>query len=758
MKVISMSKIMKSNEGKEKEFQLVIPLDASGVEDFKSEQAVKVLVQARDGSLESKTIKLNRRGRGSVTFSFPEKPGALNIILGPENASDEDLEGMQTIKMSVLARHWLDRPTLKLPAILIPAFYWHWWLRWCRTFTIRGRVICPDGRPVPGAEVCAYDTDLWWWWSSKEQVGCATTDATGAFEIKFRWCCGWWPWWWWRYRVWRLEPYLSERILPLLRRLPKIRKIPLPDPKPNLAIFEDLLLEDEFMPNPPQITQIKALARAKLEVKESGPAAAQEVLTPQKISINPSVLDGLRNQLLDRLPVVPELERLHLWPWWPWHPWWDCTPDIVFQVKQDCVEADTVIVDEGISDIRWNIPTNLNVTLVASNQACCIEPQDDPVGVCMVITHACDDQVQYIGGNPTASPTPAGYRNPGIIHYLGDRPFAGVIPIRGLFGDLANVDYYEFEWSNDGGVTWNDMPPAASGVLVRKYWGPALGGGPVKFHTVVFPFTNISGRRVVESREHFETNNDPISWGLTRFWTSGRDLLFRWLTRNNFTDGTYHLRVKSWNVHPSGNLINPRILPLCNTNNDNGIVLTIDNRIVGPGSGHPTTPNHPCGAGTIHVCTTEPDTDFLDVRINGVSVKPCDIIDATKGGTLEIDFMAHDPDGHLSYYTLHATYGENLVKNLLTVPIAVLIPGPGGAPVPVASQVGPSYAYARIQGAIAPTWNGGTLTLKIADLRQAFPVSCAYQLELRAYKRTIANCNDHLPYRNRSEFSITVQV
>ena len=222
--------------------------------------------------------------------------------------------------------------------------------------------------------------------------------------------------------------------------------------------------------------------------------------------------------------------------------------------------------------------------------------------------------------------------------------------------------------------------------------------------------------------------------------------------------------MKSWDLDADGNLVERPILPLCDTEDDNGIVLTIDNRFVGAGSGHPTAPDHPCGTGTVHTCTTEPDTDFLDVRINGQSVGACANVDASEGGELKIDFLAHDPDGHLAYYTLRATYGENLAVNLLTVPSAVLTAGPGGAPVPPAAQVGPNYGDADAsksalsQGAVSPTWHGGAIRLTISNLLQAFPVTCCYQLELRAYKRTIDTCNDNWPHRNLSEFSLTVAV
>ncbi|HEX6738107.1 MAG TPA: hypothetical protein VF310_07550, partial [Vicinamibacteria bacterium] len=63
------------------------------------------------------------------------------------------------------------------------------------------------------------------------------------------------------------------------------------------------------------------------------------------------------------------------------------------------------------------------------------------------------------------------------------------------------------------------------------------------------------------------------------------------------------------------------------------------------------------------------------------------------------------------------------------------------------------------QGAAAPIWRGGMLRLTIPDARQAFPETCCYQLELRAYKRTIVSC-DHsfLPHSNLSEYSFTVVV
>ncbi|UCE47979.1 MAG: hypothetical protein JSW47_20565, partial [Phycisphaerales bacterium] len=124
-------------------FRLTVPLDASDIEGFSPEHSVKVLVRARDGSHESQTVKLDAKGKGTATFTFDKKPGPLRVVVGPGDASEEDLIGMQTMSLDVSARQWLDEPELKLPFIKIHPYYWHWWLRRCRTFTIRGKVLCP---------------------------------------------------------------------------------------------------------------------------------------------------------------------------------------------------------------------------------------------------------------------------------------------------------------------------------------------------------------------------------------------------------------------------------------------------------------------------------------------------------------------------------------------------------------------------------------------------------------------------------------
>ena len=704
----------RKRERSKNELVLIVPLDAAEVAgDEQGAQALKVAVVRGDEVLGTQTVRVQPGGGAEATFRFDAPQGEVRVLVGPEDAPDEDLVGLQTISASVSPRAWREPGELRLSPLRIAPFYWFWWRRWCRKFTIRGRVVCPDGDPVPGATVCAFDVDWWWWWASTQQVGCATTDVNGAFEITFTWCCGWWPWWWWRLRRWRLEPALVELVTDALPP-PVAANLAAPTARPSLQLFEGMLAPDEVLQAEPAKT------------------------------IDPGALEALRTQLVERFPVPPS-QALHIWPWRPWRPWWDCTPDIIFRVTQQCHGDEELIVDEGYADTRWNIPNPLDVTLVASDAACCVDqPPGCDDGDCIVISHICNDLVEKVGGNVGAPAAPAGYRDPGVVATHGDRPYGGVVPISGQCGN--QMDYYEFEWSDDGGGTWNDMPSAAAGAVTRTYFDSALlPGNP--WVTLTFPFSLIDGRLVAESRAHYEATHDPLTWGTSRVWVGNAGILINWLTENNFSDGTYRLRLRAYDK-PGATLENSRVLPLCGSDDDNHTVVTIDNRFLG--GAHP----HACGGGTVHVCTIEPDTDFIAVRFNGGAVDACDIVDAKGGGTLEIDFLAHDPDGHLAYYTLHALYGENLQINLLSLPSATIAPL-------AASQAGPTYGQARspAQGATAPTWHGGSYRLTITNLSEAFPITCCYALDLRAYKRTIVNCNSSFQgHANRSTYTLTVNT
>lgn len=307
------------------------------------------------------------------------------------------------------------------------------------------------------------------------------------------------------------------------------------------------------------------------------------------------------------------------------------------------------------------------------------------------------------------------------------------------------MDYYEIEVDSGGG--FGPLPTGAA-MNFRRHWmqPPHPPAQPTWQHgDVGFAFTTISGHLVVESREHYEaTTGLPVD----AFWTTNADLVVP-LDSPRFADGTYHFRVVGWTDGGGGTLTDPKVLPVCGTELDNGWVLTFDNRL-NPDPSHPTSPTHPCGGGTVHLCVTEPDTDILAVRVNGVAVEPCSTVDPRDGGTLEVDFLAHDPDGHLAVYSMLATYGENLAVNLLDRPSSALS-------VLAADFVGPTYGEALGQGAPQPTWRGGRLRLTV-NLAEAFPEPCCYQLELRAYKRTVDGCYLGFGHNNLTEYTIGVGV
>jgi hypothetical protein len=50
------------------------------------------------------------------------------------------------------------------------------------------------------------------------------------------------------------------------------------------------------------------------------------------------------------------------------------------------------------------------------------------------------------------------------------------------------------------------------------------------------------------------------------------------------------------------------------------------------------------------------------------------------------------------------------------------------------------------------------MRLTIPNVASVFPRTCAYVLELDAFKRMIADCRYDQPYRNRSHYSLTVVV
>lgn len=768
-------------------YVLVVPLDASQVEGFDPQVPVKVVVKAQDGKFYSSIVKMERNGQGITKFAFQKNPENLQVMVGPADASDQEMEGLQTLTVAVASRQWATarENVLELKTIIITPKYWKWWLIWCRTFTITGRVVCADGTGVPGAVVSAYDVDFWWWWLSKDLVDTATTDADGHFTLRFRWCCGWWPWWWWRLRRWILEPELVERITPILHEMPELSRIPRPEPKVDLSIFEPLLKNkiadlnilttSRLTPSPNRIEAPDALT---LLNRPNANLIAKEVSVPDRLPL-------LQERLVKILPKRPDLSEIRLWPWYPWYPWSDCYPDIIFKVTQNC-EGEKVIYKDSIFNVRHIYDTHHDVgSLVANSDACCGGIIPEPFGNCVDISYICQSTTprSSIGGNigfgidsnsdgivditnATINSDQLGYYNAGLPVTDGDRPYAGVVNIYGEFGSGANTDYYEFEWENPlGSGNWEAIPAYAMYGFNRSYYGPdPTHPGSSTLFTAAFPIEPLDGHFVTKSRQYFESLI-PGVWGLggDYMWTSyNRELLLSWNTLNTFANGLYKLRVKSYRMVAGHLQPLPDILPQCTIEpeTENYVLLRTDNQV------DTGTHRHPCGAGTVHNCTNEPDTQIVSVKIRHLdgtltAVNACNSATINDTDTLVLDFVVHDPEGHLSHYTLSSLYGDSQVVPLLDTTLAgwTLSPSPVSLSwAPSAAQVGPDYGQALVDHATAPFWYGGVIRLEV-KATEAFPETCCYQIELWAYKRTVVNCqySTSLGHVNLSQYSFMIQ-
>jgi hypothetical protein len=730
------------------EFVLEVPVDASQVSEFKPNQPVKVVAYTRQGETQESVLNFNAEGKATASFIFSAAPGPVKIALGPETVSAGELTNLQTISVDVPASSWAKARQVKLPSVVISSYYWRWWLHWCRSFKVTGRLICVDGSPVIGATVSAYDVDAWWWWFSEELVGTAVTDSSGSFEMDFTRCCGWLPWYWWNLRDWQVDPYLVKAIAAIVKQNQRIGRLARAIPTPSLDVFQPLLA-------------------AAAKTTRSGVLAnvARPAANLAAAAVDPNALNGLREQLAD---LLPREFPLPIWPWYPWYPWQECGANLIFKATQVCSGQTNTIVAETIADTRWDIANDLSVTLTANDQACCAYQcgRDCPEGNCLVPSDIClGINVGSVAGNlgaPASTPAQVGLYAPGVE----DRPFAGSVGIYGLVSESIAVDYYEFEYATSKVGPYAPLPLAAAGGFDRQAFV-----APSSWPLVPFPVTQISDgtttHNVIETIAHYQANNGVQTWD-----SATHDLLIELLSLNTLTNGTYYLRMVGY-VRPgyAGNLTladtdnpaNPGVLLVCDKNpkdkkENNWWVVTLDNQ-----APLPSDPSgQPCG---LHICTDQPTSDVLQLAIlhsngNSTVIEGCQTFAINCTDQLQIDFVAYDPDGYLDYYTLQTLYGVDLSVDLLALPATTFGPSPlAPAWAPAASQVGANYADALSEGATSPVWSGGSIRLTV-NAAAAFPTTCAYLLQLNVYKRPIVDCApvNEDPQQNLSYESFTIEV
>lgn len=624
------------------------------------------------------------------------------------------------------------------------------WLYCCQTYTIRGRLVCRswiqnpqtgqysfcDG-PVPGATVSIYDVHCFFWWCWRNLIGTATTDINGNFTFTFKWCCfRWLPW---LDPNWILDPALYRSISQILMaaNIP-VPPIP-PGPGPDPAFFQALL------------------AGAATPQRSSAAVRRGNALTTTANSLS-------REALLSVLPASQELEALHIWPWWPWY---DCGPNIVFGATQICGNRLEVVYAEANSQARWDIGTNTSVTLVASDQACCLPCKEPPCPECLAFSSVCSDAVGIPVDQISTQAGPPDLRGYAYTATSGDWVFTQTLIINGDLG--AGIDYYKVQYSYNSGP-WTDLPTPAFEGFPISYYDPSVPG----FVPVPGGFTPVvkSGQTVIISQDHYALlHGTPKVGGVV--WWSPPDTLFWFNTLAPvIADGLYNLRLFGYTADAADNLTNGRIVNLCGSDSAATLELFVDNQH----SVHPLpTPTHPYGASagpqppacpspysSNHLCTLEPECYFHPQICKNeglpdeVCYSACDIVSLKPTDTLTLHFTVTCPpnanDGHLGGYTLTGFYGFSDTLTIGTAAPGAPCPDPtsptyltdprgtfvADPPSPTV-QVGPTYVQALAQGAPRPLWYGGDykVTLRGCD----FPESCAYDFQLCAWKRTTNGCD-----------------
>lgn len=731
-------------------------------EEFDPDLDLRAAVVREGAVLGSTVVKAgNRREplRFAVQFEAPLLPGAalpcpVRLVIGP-NVGDLELLGIDTLNHVVdLAGQRSDTDDggdaspgepvganasyevkVDVGVLAVDIAIYHCWLFCCRTYTLRGRVVCRRwhynpatghwsfcDEPVPGATVEAYDVDRFFFWYHRDLIKSAITDINGNFVITFRWCClRWRPW---LLQSWAVDHELINQIQDLLTRY----RIPLPPVPPPPS------------PDPLYLQQLAAHAT------RSGAMPAARMQLGQGVPDNAMSAEAL----LAVLPPSPELAALHIWPWWDRN---DCAPDVAFRVTQPCGGAVRVIRNESNAQTRWDIPANLHVTLLANDQACCLPVCYDPeCPECLQVTFVgCVDTSQIGAADVPPLPDLRGYAYT-ALPAPEDRPFYGSLRIRGGVG--SDVDYFKVQISRDGGV-WTDLPPPAFEGFQRHYWdgsGQALEPAPA-----FAPITK-NGQTVMITRQHYEALHPAIPrFGGQVIWYDP-DTLFYFDTTANpaiTPDALYQLRFIGYSADAADNLIlaSARVLPGCGQQEAQKVFIRVDNQAMV----HPApTALHPCGPGTVHDCTNEPDCYIRSICVNeGTAgeycISACDMVRLSASDTLTVHFSATVPatvqDGHLGGYTLFAEYGVAQTFQIGTGVHGTFSADP-------TFEVGPTYLEALSQGAPRPHWYGGhyKVTLRGSD----FDRCCAYILRLKAWKRT-ANCGaPSLTHFNEFEVAFTI--
>lgn len=708
----------------------------------------------------------NRAGKFGYELRFRlPSPCGFHVLVGRADVSQEVLLASELARVKVAAptraSEAMAAKRLEIAAsdLVVEAARYSYIIGLCRKYRVRGRVVCrhwrfEDGHfhfcddPVPGATVEVYDVDRLWFFSVKDLVTTATTGIDGTFEAEFTWCCL--PWRPWFDRPWYVDPELLHGVRLAVDSLRARVPVPIPDPPPDPAGLESF---------------VRSVGTA-LQVAQAKPTPGTALAQMSDVE----VAAGL------------QLHLPHLVPNWPWRPRRDCAPDLLLRATQKCGGSVQVIYEEGSEQTPWNAPTDVSVTILANDKACCIPACDDPdCDDCFKFTNVGSTPVQNIGGNDPVAPVAdkfLGVAGPGGADLL----FGGTLDIFGTLGSLADLDYYELEDSTDDELTWSPLPAATLAPLEKSFWGVPCGGvgipqwNPISVVPEAIADTSATVHHVYQTRARFQAQcpgapwEDPADPG-SRWWDSRRDRALVWTTSKvesppqalaPFTtfvetpqvpDGLHRLRVIGWKINAANQLTDRRVVLRCNTLEEERLLIRLDNRTI---INHPaSTTSHPWGPGYVHIGSVDPDCDFVSIvrnegQTSEVVVDACSVVELSDTDSLTVHFLVSTPpadnDRHLGGYWMTVHHGESAYFDAVSTGVL-------SATAP--AHPGRTYASAVTQGEDRRWWGGGNFSLKLPG--SAFEETCAYLFRLHAYKRVFNGSTAHEYFHaNDAEFSFTI--
>ena len=303
----------RTGAGDKGKFHLEIPLDATDVGELGPEPTSRICGSScatRPARRGRPSCPLGKDRRGSAGFDFDDAARGLSVYVGPATATDEELLQSQTLKLDVRGRLWAKRPQLTLqpdrhrPVLVV------------LVAALVPRVRDPRPRRLPRRRPRA---------------------RRGGVRLRRR-------------LVVPLEQHPAGR-LRHDRRQRRVR-----DPVPLvLRLVAVVVVEPARLGSSTRSSrsasgavladQARSSRSARSAISPALTALAgllrdEDIPTARPIeAADAARLEAIRTRLMARLPASDELTRLHVWPWWPWWPWWDCTPDIIFKVRQACERA-----------------------------------------------------------------------------------------------------------------------------------------------------------------------------------------------------------------------------------------------------------------------------------------------------------------------------------------------------------------------------------------------------------------------------------